>query len=964
MKKTLSLLLVLAMVLSSFTAFAGADTVATEVKTHTPFMQGVGGNNFAADKDITRQEVAVTIARALELEGGKLDFNDADKIANWAAEGVAALQEAKIVKGDNKGNFNPEAEIDRASLATMLVRAYENIYEEIEVKDISFEDVKGNEWYAKDIKKAASIGIVKGNGKGNFNPTDKATRAEIAIMVNRLLGLDKVVGADKLETKFEDADKWPSWAKEHILVASTEFSYTETEDGKIVVVDKEELEEKAKVEEATKAVEKAEESKLEEDIEAARELVEALKDEEVKKQLNDRLDAIEVELKVVEVSAINNTGVDVVFKEGPEEDLDDVTIEVLDNKGNVVEVEPITVAAGETEATFKFVKAIEGDMEGVWTIGGVKYDFDLKANLEAFINADNQIKLNKVLADLGIENVKVENMPDYEAKKGDFLDKLAEDKEELTVEAIQAWVDKINADAISAEEEAVIVKAVVDAKKANNQIAFAQALQNDAFVRVNPKWITDYYKDIKVGENGNIDLESKVKDIQVLIDGVNDQKVTTASNVTDVVDRAKLLEAKALIEEYATPTDKGEQKSETKTALKNIDIQLAVVDVREASTPTRLKNALIALDDLLDKDNKVMVEKGEYKGYIDAYAKDYLTAIAEFGKDESQNKEATGVLNADNVKTAINSVNVEKDRDAEALKINFDIKQDGTNGEGYTTLGELKDGVITVTGDYLALKEYPADNDTPPATAKWIGLKIALKDGDNAISGNPDLKLTLDGDDVREFKLGKEYDNQPENEVWYYFVPQAGGNTKTLDFELYDAQGKLFKKDSITIKFVDELSEAGVVVLVNEAKTAEDVDAALLELPVEDYLNIPKADRLFVAEKVLEARNEVKASGDDPAKQFKDYTALTTALTSVIGDDGSYTTALKGVNELTAEAKIADVIKVLEAVDPEGFAKMTNVKKAEIAEAFFLGLEFDEEDSGKVSPAFRTLAAVKAAAGL
>ena len=105
MKKTLSLLLVLAMVLSSFTAFAGADTVATEVKTHTPFMQGVGGNKFAADKDITRQEVAVMIARALKLEGGRLDFNDEDEIDTWARDGVTALQEAKIVKGYTKGNL-------------------------------------------------------------------------------------------------------------------------------------------------------------------------------------------------------------------------------------------------------------------------------------------------------------------------------------------------------------------------------------------------------------------------------------------------------------------------------------------------------------------------------------------------------------------------------------------------------------------------------------------------------------------------------------------------------------------------------------------------------------------------------------------------------------------------------------------------------------------------------------------
>ena len=145
--------------------------------------------------------------------------------------------------------------------------------------------------------------------------------------------------------------------------------------------------------------------------------------------------------------------------------------------------------------------------------------------------------------------------------------------------------------------------------------------------------------------------------------------------------------------------------------------------------------------------------------------------------------------------------------------------------------------------------------------------------------------------------------------------------------------------------------------LVNGAETVEEMDAALLKLAEignNDYLNVPKADRLYVAEQVLEARNEI-----EDTKKFATYTDLTNALT---GDDGvitKYNADLEAVNDLKADSPIADVIEALSF--DEGFAKMSIAEQSDIAEAFFLGLY---EDGEFVAPNFRTLAAVKSAAGL
>lgn len=683
-------------------------------------------------------------------------------------------------------------------------------------------------------------------------------------------------------------------------------------------------------------------------------------------------------LKVVEVSAINNQGVDVVFAAAPEEDVDDVTIEVLDNKGNVVEVEPITVAAGETEATFKFVKAIEGDMEGVWTIGGVKYDFDLKANLEAFINADNQIKLNKALTDLGIENVKVENMPAYEAKKGGFLDKLAEDKEELTVEAIQAWVDKVNADAISAEEEAVIVKAVVDAKKANNQIALLKALQNDAFVRVNADWIADYDGELVLeAENSKtvIDEESSVKVIQGAINKVNETKLKKATQIDGIVDRDELLKEKALLEKYATPTEKGEQTKDTKDALKAIDIQLAIVDVREASTPTRLKNALIALDNLLDDANKFMAEKGKkgqdgyYAGYVDDNAKLYFD-YKEEGKEVEAFKEIT---KAEDVKPIIVAVNAKVDE--EAGKVNALISKTNvrvtnkkhpkaTNGAcyllGYTVNFNLGNESENESGNKKTFA------DTKSVVAEFYKGKdligtLELKDPNsekvkdkNSADGTLDVFGDYDSDSWKQEWNGKVTDIPTKVVVKVEFI-EEGLATKELDMKELDK--------------VPFLVEA-----VNRAETAEEMSRALINLEAtgdsSDFTNLSKAAKLEVAELVLAARAEEKGIDGIPntaGKFFKDSKLTYDAVFDNVKID-DYKAYINEVNEVvTGEEAAADIATMRSALDNEAyfpeFTKLSAADKTLKAEAVLNALLEMQADEDNLQE-FKTIAEIKAAAGL
>ena len=88
-------------------------------------MQGSGGA-FRPVKNISRQEMCVVLynsvlgqARPEKTWGA---FADDSAIAGWARDAVYACYEAGLVKGDQKGNFNPQASASRCEAAVMLDR--------------------------------------------------------------------------------------------------------------------------------------------------------------------------------------------------------------------------------------------------------------------------------------------------------------------------------------------------------------------------------------------------------------------------------------------------------------------------------------------------------------------------------------------------------------------------------------------------------------------------------------------------------------------------------------------------------------------------------------------------------------------------------------------------------------------------------------------------------------------------
>ena len=147
-------------------------------------------------------------------------FPDVDENANYA-QAVQYVKEMGVMQGDDKGNFNPNNTVTRAEMATILC----NITGETEnlSKDGSvFTDVPENHWANPYVVKAAELGLVSGYGDGRYGPSDKLTYEQAITMVVRAAGW---VGDDiDIEQLGGYPDGYISLAQQRGLLEDISFS--------------------------------------------------------------------------------------------------------------------------------------------------------------------------------------------------------------------------------------------------------------------------------------------------------------------------------------------------------------------------------------------------------------------------------------------------------------------------------------------------------------------------------------------------------------------------------------------------------------------------------------------------------------------------------------------------------------------------------------------------------------------
>ncbi|MPN23081.1 Endo-1,4-beta-xylanase A [bioreactor metagenome] len=92
-------------------------------------IHGIGDNEFAPERAITREEIAVIIANftnatgyTLPVEGKATAYADASSIGDYYKIAVTTMQQAGIMTGGTDNKFNPKSNATRAEVSSMLHR--------------------------------------------------------------------------------------------------------------------------------------------------------------------------------------------------------------------------------------------------------------------------------------------------------------------------------------------------------------------------------------------------------------------------------------------------------------------------------------------------------------------------------------------------------------------------------------------------------------------------------------------------------------------------------------------------------------------------------------------------------------------------------------------------------------------------------------------------------------------------
>ena len=177
---------------------------------HFAYIVGYEDGLVRPNADITRAEVAAIFFRLLkdDVRDSNLTaenaFNDV-AFGLWHNKSISTMANVGILKGRTADTFVPNAPITRAEFAAICSRFDQS---NVEIKS-DFNDISGH-WAEKEIRRAASLGWIKGYTDGSFKPDQNITRAEAASMINRMLHRLPETVEDLLDGMVQWQDNNPS----------------------------------------------------------------------------------------------------------------------------------------------------------------------------------------------------------------------------------------------------------------------------------------------------------------------------------------------------------------------------------------------------------------------------------------------------------------------------------------------------------------------------------------------------------------------------------------------------------------------------------------------------------------------------------------------------------------------------------------------------------------------------------
>ena len=165
--------------------FAGSVKYVYENK----LMLGVSDTEFAPKETMTRAMFATVLYRMAgspSVDGLSVSFKDV-KESSWAYNAIVWAYSEGVTKGVGSDMFAPEQSITREELVTMLHRYADT--PEISGELSSTDSASVSDWAQAAVLWASQSKIVNGYETGAFGPSDTASRAEMAAVIQRFCAM-------------------------------------------------------------------------------------------------------------------------------------------------------------------------------------------------------------------------------------------------------------------------------------------------------------------------------------------------------------------------------------------------------------------------------------------------------------------------------------------------------------------------------------------------------------------------------------------------------------------------------------------------------------------------------------------------------------------------------------------------------------------------------------------------------
>ncbi|MFC1768370.1 S-layer homology domain-containing protein [Nanoarchaeota archaeon] len=156
--------------------------------------KGCSSNKFCKNKELTRDQLAIFLLRALKgkdylpLPASGDIFNDVP-VNHWAAPWIEEFSNLGITQGCDENNFCPSSKVTRSQMAIFLLRAIEGSnYSPPSARSRSYNDVPTDHWAFPWIEESSRRNIIEGCNANSFCPDRPVTRESMATLMRKTFG--------------------------------------------------------------------------------------------------------------------------------------------------------------------------------------------------------------------------------------------------------------------------------------------------------------------------------------------------------------------------------------------------------------------------------------------------------------------------------------------------------------------------------------------------------------------------------------------------------------------------------------------------------------------------------------------------------------------------------------------------------------------------------------------------------